>query len=541
MSSFVPLGRRPLLPSLLSACLLTACGSASQPTEEPTPLSAQNGPAVASSQPSINCDAVDYLTATHRLESLPVIRVRGAWSEPLASCFKEEWLQGDLSLQHTQFLAGSDALTAVLKRSKHTYLKVAPRTAEHWQLISQLKNLETLELFEIEDSASPGSAGPMNYEQLAESKSLRNLVVHAPVSNSDLSAFSKLTQLETLRIESLKDVAFTTVGASHLSTLTELGGLAVAGPADAAALKALAPLSNLQGLAVSFGADFSDAGVGALSAFSKLNRTALSLSGTKVTGAMLDNPVFSGLQILDLGQTAANDKSIASIAGLEKLSELDLAETAVGDRGLASFSKLTALSTLNLAETAVSDRGLANLAKLTRLTHLDLSSTKLKNPNWKPLSGLTNLTNLKLTSTSIGDSGMRTIASLPGLQYLDLDGTKIGNGGLAMVAKLPNLKRLDVSGTKIGDAGLRHVASLASLETLKLRGTKVTDKGLAYTSAMQLRFMTVNKTRVTDRGLASIPVTLKVLFVDDKQFSDTAIAELKKRVPGISVNVQPVD
>jgi hypothetical protein len=84
-----------------------------------------------------------------------------------------------------------------------------------------------------------------------------------------------------------------------------------------------------------------------------------------------------GLHWLNLHDIAAEDSTLAALAGRRDLESLDLSGTDVTDAGLVHLRGLPALSRLVLARTRVTDRGLATLRDLPGLASLDLSATRV--------------------------------------------------------------------------------------------------------------------------------------------------------------------
>lgn len=489
-----------LLSCLASAGLLAACGGASQSAvePEPQPVAADTG---AKEGPAPDCDGMEHHPNPHQLETLPMLKVVGPWTEDRAACLKDEWLQGALSLQHD---IDPTFVTAILTRSRHTHLKVAPLSAEHWELLATIDTLQALEVFEPTSGAGPGA----NYEALAGMEALRSLATNIPVTHESISELAKLSQLEHLRIETGEVDA---ADASQLASLTRLRSLAVPTALDDGLLAALTPLATLEVLRGGVSKDLTDAGMESLSSFATLRFTELDVQGSKVTGAHLDSHPFANLETLDLNNTAVSDAGLAGIAGLTKLKHL------------------------NIASTTVSDAGLVKLAMLTSLESLGLGGTNVKNPRWEKLSALSSLTHLSLVDTRVSDSGFRRIEELQSLTHLDLYGSRIGNGGLAQVAKLSNLVSLKLGATKISDAGMTPLTSLAGLRVLNLRNTKIGNAGLKRISGLGLRFLNLRGSKVSNAGLESIPETLEVLFVTVKQFSEPLLEDLKKRLPKLKI------
>ncbi|RFS14535.1 c-type cytochrome domain-containing protein [Emticicia sp. C21] len=84
---------------------------------------------------------------------------------------------------------------------------------------------------------------------------------------------------------------------------------------------------------------------------------------------------------------------------------------------------------------------------------------------------------LRLSDTQITDKTLADVAKLTNLTRLHLEQTKITDNGLSQLSALKNLEYLNLIGTKISDSGIRQLASLKNLKKLYVWKTEVTPKG----------------------------------------------------------------
>ena len=122
---------------------------------------------------------------------------------------------------------------------------------------------------------------------------------------------------------------------------------------------------------------------------------------------------LTGLQLLDLSNTAITDAGLLHLARLTDLEHLWLWGTGVTDAGLAIVGRLTKLKLLGLGNTAVTDAGLAGLAGLTRLRVLQLVGTGVLGHGLEHLHGLLDLERVTLPWRVRGRHRRRLKAALP--------------------------------------------------------------------------------------------------------------------------------
>jgi hypothetical protein len=161
---------------------------------------------------------------------------------------------------------------------------------------------------------------------------------------------------------------------------------------------------------------------------------------------------------------------------------------------------------------------LVHLPALVNLTSLDASRTAIKDRQLSAFEKLTGLRSLTLNNTGVSDEGVPKLAGLSNLQALYLVETSVSDACVNSVASLSNLHILDLSATKV-TGNLEPVAELPQLEWLLLRGAKLNDDALPK--------------------LAACP-RLKRLSLEDAKYSPESIAELRKALPGLSVDATSI-
>lgn len=126
---------------------------------------------------------------------------------------------------------------------------------------------------------------------------------------------------------------------------------------------------------------------------------------------------------------STQDNHLASLVGLNHLSELTLSATQITDAGLAQLESLQQLSGLSLQHTMITDQGLKHLAKLKNLTWLDLSRTAITDEGLAQLRGLSQLKVLDLRHTRISDRGLEQLRALKSLYWLDIGAPHVSREG----------------------------------------------------------------------------------------------------------------
>ena len=113
-----------------------------------------------------------------------------------------------------------------------------------------------------------------------------------------------------------------------------------------------------------------------------------------------------------------------------------------------------------------------------------------------------------------------------------------GDAYLKILHEPAKLRSLHMAFAEVTDAGLRHLARCSQLKTLNLSSRPITDAGLKHLVALtSLEELNLGRSRITDAGLRHLHAlkSLRKLNVVETAVSDKGIANLKKALPGISV------
>ncbi len=221
--------------------------------------------------------------------------------------------------------------------------------------------------------------------------------------------------------------------------------------------------------------------------------------------------------------TKITEAGLSPLKNFQWLRSLNLQGcTQLTGAGLQYLSGLTQLTSLNLNScTQLTGAGFQHLARLTQLTSLDLRfCTQLTGAGLQYFSGLTRLTSLDLYEcTQLTDAGLQYLAGLTQLTSLSLQNcTQLTGAGLQYLARMTQLTSLDLYGcNKLTDQDLKHLAGLTQLWVLNLQGcTQLTDAGLQHLARM---------TKLRNLGLSG-----------SNKFTNNAKEQLKKRIPGLTIN-----
>lgn len=153
-------------------------------------------------------------------------------------------------------------------------------------------------------------------------------------------------------------------------------------------------------------------------------------------------------------------------------------------------------------------------AGLHQVKAIDFNRTEIDNSDLRTIGSMTTLTSLSLKSTNVDDEGLTSLSRLQRLESLHLNDTPITDTGLQRLAPLKSLKVIDLSGPgEISD--LSPIATLPELEWLLLRESKLSDAAL--------------------NTLSTAPA-LKRLTLTDAEYSESALKDLQKRRPELSID-----
>jgi hypothetical protein len=236
---------------------------------------------------------------------------------------------------------------------------------------------------------------------------------------------------------------------------------------------------------------------------------------------------FKELEMLHLTQTTLGDDGLAHLSKLRQLLSLDLTGTQITDAGISHLDRLAMLEELLLAKTGITDDGLAQLAKPYRSNFraLDLSGTRITDKGLAALRGNLKLSTLILNDTEVGDDGLKHLDPLLGLLKVSLEGTQITNRGLRHLSTL-DIRYLDLSRTAVSELPLD---AWPQMRTLTLSKTGIGDDDIGqlrqFTMLQRLR---LGGTRVTDAGVAHLNENgeLQLLGLEDTAVTDVTVKHL---------------
>jgi Leucine-rich repeat (LRR) protein len=255
-------------------------------------------------------------------------------------------------------------------------------------------------------------------------------------------------------------------------------------------------------------------------------------------------------QWVNLRNTDVTDDGLKVIAGAPELKVVALEGSIVTDAGMKALAGCKKLESVNLYLTdKVTDAGVKELAALPKLRSLFFYGLKLNGTGLAAFAGSKTLESVDLgVEGNLTDEGVKTLAELPNLKNLSL-GHGYGTDAVkAIVAKrlpakfvfnpsviddelfetlvakgwlynpkprgqfeepLPaspgEVADLWLDGTRITDKGFRAVLDCTNAKSVHAGGTGITDETLKKLSAFtQLRYLTLNKTKVTAAGLQAL-------------------------------------
>jgi Leucine-rich repeat (LRR) protein len=287
-------------------------------------------------------------------------------------------------------------------------------------------------------------------------------------------------------------------------------------PVNTAALKDLAAMKNLQFLDVSVG--LTDEALKALAGAAELRSLTLGVSGTRVTGAGINElAALKELRELVIRGGGPDNRAAAlqrkgEMSGFKSLRRLALSSIPTTDAAFKDIGSLGELRRLQLSQVRVTDASLAELAKLPKLQSLEIHGddrfTKdVTADGLKALTGAAELRELFLWDFPMTEEGVKHLATMKGLRALHLYNTPVSDGDLKHLAALSGLEYLVLtnSHSRITEAGVKHLAALKELRTLQLRYATITDEAAKTLGGLtKLQSLGVAATWLTNGGLKHI-------------------------------------
>jgi Leucine-rich repeat (LRR) protein len=293
---------------------------------------------------------------------------------------------------------------------------------------------------------------------LAGRTGLRHLwLPQAPVTDDEMAIIGRMTDLEALQLDGseVSDHGFAHVATLKKLTILDMPGVRITDLAPVADLVqldllALAPRRTAQERAVP--------GPGGPSSLEPLRRL------TKVTQVVL-------------GDTRIEDRELAVVAGLPKLSYLSIGGRRITEAGLARLAESKSLSGLRFTDTSIADlRPLS--PRIHALWGLYMENSALTDAGLEPLLGATRIGDLTITGSRITDAGLDHVALLTSLWKLRLGRSAITDAGLARLKSLKLLESLSLTETALTDSSVETLAGFQSLKSLNLDRSGISPAGI---------------------------------------------------------------
>ena len=144
----------------------------------------------------------------------------------------------------------------------------------------------------------------------------------------------------------------------------------------------------------------------------------------------------------------------------------------------------------------------------------------------------------KYLSRDIYEQALR----LPNLRYLSLSCSDISNEEVAALARLQELKILDLSCSRIEEGPLPGLADL-QLKWLSINRTRLDDKGVKSLRGMtKLQHLDLTRTKVTDDSLQHLETLtrLKKLVLRRTLVTQAGVQELRGKLPRCEISWEPL-
>lgn len=236
---------------------------------------------------------------------------------------------------------------------------------------------------------------------------------------------------------------------------------------------------------------------------------------------------LKGLKEVGLGNKAGTDAAVAELVkAVPDLERLNVSNSTVTDAAFVELAKLGKLKELSAFGTPITAAALKSIARLP-LRRLDISKTAVGDEGLEALkdSSIENLwfNNMK----GVTKKGVAALAAMPKLTNLVLQFAEL-NGEVEELAKSKSLKELTMMSSKLDDVGGVALGKVTTLQNLFLWNTAITDKTVEAISALPLKVLYLDDTKVTDAALESLAKvkTLEVLWIDKTAIGDAGLAHL---------------
>ncbi len=433
--------------------------------------------------------------------------------------------------------------------------------------LRELKHLKLLEVYNLEGIQSCTNLESLNFEKcsvrdispLQKLSKLKDLIIQGNTVNLDLKPLADIQQLESLRLDEvknfeifkgLKELKSLTIesmdGISDLKDLKlckSLESLSIRNSGEGfKSIEGIEELPNLKELSIDFAEwnthqkglksfQFDISPISKLTDLQSLTVTNVSdMDSLKVISNLTDLNKLS----IGVNKASFNPKIISNLTHLKELCLSDLSTDNLNDlsgmtelealsifgskfKDISAISKFTKLKLLTLNDNQIAD--IQPLSELKGLNSLDLSYNKVSN-----ISALTELNNLK--ELDISGNSITNLKSLHSLSSLEsLYASQCGISDISPLSGLKNLKRLEIGDNKISD--ISSISSLSSLEELNITYNRV--RNISDLKELQnLKYFYASSNNITDIRFLSNLKELINIQLGNNSISDLApLAGLK--------------
>ena len=413
--------------------------------------------------------------------------------------------------------------------------------------IAHLALLTDLEELELGGEFVPDEALKVLYDL----DHLRYLSLWGSFSDKALRYLSLAHSLETVRIDITTHKGndgvrgITDEGLRHLALSLTLKDISLerCSLVTGRGLRHLQAMVHLRKLDIR-GATINDADLARLAVFPRLEYLHLPDAGITDRG-IRHLLALKGLRTLSVGcspHSTLSDEALKVIACMDDLESLAVGGSRLSNAGLGLIASLSRLSDLQFGTALpISCRGIEHLNRLTELRSLAFLPHTIV-----PLKALSRLTLEKLERLDcprlVRDTLPMRLCDLVNLRQLNLASAAHPSGvhgfrdqDLYCLRSLEKLQVLRLRGRGITDEGVKHLAALNNLEVLMLGGSdRITDAALALLPSAKLQHLTIEDSRIRDRGLQTL---YRHRALDTLRISSpvivgrSAVSELNRKLP----------
>lgn len=224
--------------------------------------------------------------------------------------------------------------------------------------------------------------------------------------------------------------------------------------------------------------------------------------------------------------------SVSQLQGLDDLT-LDGPATAAD---LSGLTKLSFERDIEWRHSHLTDQQFSQLDGRGRFSRLELKETRLTAKSW-PLLATLNAKSLSLESPHITDETLNYLAKNENLTSISLYGGLITDQGIAQLSSIPSLSSLQLDTVDLSLTSARCLSRLPKLSGITLlNGSEVTDKWLTELTRLQLEWLDLNHSQVTDAGVATLvnQKELHRLSLADTRVTDACLSTLAMLQPFVA-------